>query len=153
MITTVEAEPIVLVDSFTDEREMYAHALRRQRTLVEFDNGEAAYEFSKSMDPALIITDAVLVGRTGGIDLTYRLKHDERTKKVPVIIVSDQRRNGDRTRALDAGCDLYLQKPCLPDVLVAEARRLIRLRAVQTRNKSKELIERALRIRDCRLAH
>ena len=54
-----------------------------------------------------------------------QLKRDERTKRIPVIVLTARAWEGDRERALGCGCDLFLAKPCLPQVLTQAIRRLL----------------------------
>jgi DNA-binding response OmpR family regulator len=60
-----------------------------------------------------------------GIELCQRLRADSRTSDIPVLAVTGY---GDRhypDRAIQAGADYVLIKPCDPDTIVAEARRLL----------------------------
>ena len=49
------------------------------------------------------------------------------TKAIPVIVLTACGWRSERDRARAAGCDVFLAKPCLPDLLVREIRRLLRL--------------------------
>jgi two-component system, cell cycle response regulator DivK len=60
-----------------------------------------------------------------GIQLIDRLRGDDRTKNTPIIVLTACAWPSDRVRATDAGCDAFLPKPCLPDELLREVRRLL----------------------------
>jgi CheY-like chemotaxis protein len=64
-----------------------------------------------------------------------RLRADERTKGKPIIVLTARVFEPDQVRAHAAGCDIFLPKPCLPDTLVDEIRRMlaVRSRPVRTR--------------------
>ena len=97
------------------------------RTLLTNADGMAtlqALEKAIQACPDLIVTDIAVPG-IDGIELCRRLRADERTRSVPVLAITGY---GDRRypdRAIDAGADHVLIKPCGPDVLVSEARRLL----------------------------
>jgi len=60
-----------------------------------------------------------------GIEFIARLKRHERTKRIPVIVVTACAWKSDCERAEEAGCDVFLSKPCLPDLLLREVRLLL----------------------------
>lgn len=60
-----------------------------------------------------------------GYEATRRIKADARTASVPIIAVTSYAMSGDRKKCMDAGCDDYITKPCLPPDLVAMIRKHI----------------------------
>lgn len=58
----------------------------------------------------LILMDIGLPGMDG-LELTRRLKSDERTKKIPVVALTANAMKGDEQNAFDAGCAGYITKP------------------------------------------
>ncbi|HTK28311.1 MAG TPA: response regulator [Vicinamibacterales bacterium] len=88
-------------------------------------NGFQAFEKALTKNPDLILTDIAVPG-IDGIELCRRLRADLRTRDIPVLAITGY---GDRhypDRAIGAGADHVLSKPCPAGVLVEEARRLIR---------------------------
>jgi CheY-like chemotaxis protein len=73
----------------------------------------------------IIVTGLLLLGDIDGIEFIARLKRDERTKRIPLIVVTACAWQSDRHRAEEAGCDIFLAKPCLPDHLLREVRLLL----------------------------
>jgi CheY-like chemotaxis protein len=67
-----------------------------------------------------------------GIEFIGRLKGDERTKANPGDRVDGMRMESDRERSEQAGCDVFLPKPCLPEDLLREVRRLRRAHRSRT---------------------
>jgi DNA-binding response OmpR family regulator len=59
-----------------------------------------------------------------GVELTRRLRMQNATARIPIVIITTSIGREDRHAAWQAGCNSYLQLPCLPDTLVAEVRRL-----------------------------
>jgi CheY-like chemotaxis protein len=73
----------------------------------------------------VIVTGILLPGRMDGVEFISQLRSDERTRTMPVIVLTTCAWQHERERAVGAGCDVFLSKPCLPDALVAEVRRLL----------------------------
>jgi len=74
--------------------------------------------------PDIIIMDLSLPVMDGW-EATRRLKADERTRRIPVVALTGHALAGHSKVAQEAGCDSFLAKPCLPDQLVAEIRRML----------------------------
>jgi two-component system cell cycle response regulator DivK len=74
-----------------------------------------------------VIVTGILLAASGmdGIALIDRLRGDDRTKNTPIIVLTACAWPSDRARATAAGCDVFLPKPCLPDELLREVRRLL----------------------------
>ena len=117
---------ILLISDSSDEREMYAESLRQEGfSTLQASTAADAYRLASELAPAAIVTDVRLEGDEDGLHLTERIKHDERIKDVPVVILTGQVFPRDREAAARAGCDMFLPKPCLPDALSAAVSRLI----------------------------
>jgi len=119
-------KPIVLVvDDFADNREMYSEYLAFSGyDVIEARNGVEAIEAARQRLPDIIIMDLSLPVMDGW-EATRRLKADERTRAIPVVALTGHALAGHFKGAQEAGCDSFLYKPCLPDQLVAEIRRML----------------------------
>ena len=73
----------------------------------------------------VIITGMRLPGEIDGVDLIALLKHENRTKNIPIVVLTACAWNTERESAEAAGCDLFLSKPCLPCELLRQLRRLL----------------------------
>jgi CheY-like chemotaxis protein len=60
-----------------------------------------------------------------GWEATRRLKADQRTNAIPVVALTGHAMQGHSKGAMEAGCDAFVAKPCLPDQLVAEIRKML----------------------------
>ncbi len=78
--------------------------------------------------PDLVILDWMLPDRAG-IDLLRDLRSSERTKTVPVILLTAKSAESDKVAGLDAGADDYVVKPFSPRELVSRMRAVFRRRA------------------------
>ena len=89
--------------------------------------GEPA-EFRRALQeslPDLVILDVMLPGEDG-MSLLRALRHDARTRRVPVILVTARDAEMDKVNGLDAGADDYLTKPFGVMELLARVRALLR---------------------------
>jgi len=124
--TDVQHRALVLVvDDFADNREMYSEYLSLSGyDVIEAKNGMEAIDAAQARQPDIIIMDLSLPVMDGW-EATRRLKADERTRYIPVVALTGHALEGHSRGAKDAGCDSFLAKPCLPDQLVAEIKRML----------------------------
>ena len=85
---------------------------------------EEALRIAVEMKPAVLVTDLRFNGAIDGIELIRRLREDRRTSGVRTILLTGVAMGEDRDRAEASGCDRLLLKPCLPEALASEIRRL-----------------------------
>ena len=124
-MTQPDAPLILVVDDYQDAREMYAEYLQFSGFRVaEARNGNEAVAQAFSLRPDLILMDLSLPGMDGW-EATRVLKADERTKHIPVVALTGHALAGASAGARKAGCDSFVTKPCLPDDLVVEVRRML----------------------------
>jgi two-component system cell cycle response regulator DivK len=117
---------VLLVDGAPDDREMYAEYLRRLGySTLQADNAEDAYRIARDLSPSIVVAELRLRGHEDGVGLTNRLKNDERTKDVPVVMLTASPFDANRQAAERAGCACFLTKPCLPDALVQTVQRVL----------------------------
>ena len=123
---TEKTSPLILVvDDYQDAREMYAEYLQFSGFRVaEARNGNEAVEKAFELRPDLILMDLSLPGKDGW-EATRELKSDERTRHIPVVALTGHALAGASEGAKRAGCDSFVTKPCLPDDLVVEVRRML----------------------------
>lgn len=81
-------------------------------------DGLEGYSKACECNPDLVLVDVVMPGMTG-IELLRKLKSEERTRKIPVILFSVLCREVDRRMALDFGAADFLTKPCDPSEMMA----------------------------------
>jgi len=126
-MSTHQGPLILVVDDYEDAREMYAEFLRFCGFRVaEARNGNEALEQAFALMPDLILMDLSLPGMDGW-EATRQLKADDRTRQIPVVALTGHALAGASEGAKKAGCDSFVTKPCLPDDLVVEVRRMLGL--------------------------
>jgi two-component system cell cycle response regulator DivK len=116
---------VLLVDDSEDNREVYAQYLTLSGFRVEMAvDGVEAVEKAASLTPDVIVMDLAMP-RLDGWEATRRIKAAPATAGTPVIALTGNADAESKRKTQEAGCSGYLTKPCMPDVLVAEIRRLL----------------------------
>jgi len=124
-MTEQKAPLILVVDDYQDAREMYAEYLQFSGFRVaEARNGNEAVDQAFALLPDLILMDLSLPGKDGW-EATKELKADTRTRHIPIVALTGHALAGASDGAKKAGCDSFVTKPCLPDDLVVEVRRML----------------------------
>jgi len=124
-MTEQNAPLILVVDDYQDAREMYAEYLQFSGFRVaEARNGNEAVEQAFALKPDLILMD-LQMPRMDGWEATRRLKADDSTKHIPIVALTGHALAGASEGAKRAGCDSFVTKPCLPDDLVVEVKRML----------------------------
>ncbi len=117
---------ILIVDDEQAIREMVCFALTRAgmecRDAVDANDAQA--EIMRSL-PDLILLDWMLPGLSG-IDYAKRLRRDELTREIPIIMLTARGTEDDRVRGLDSGADDYLSKPFSTRELIARINAVLR---------------------------
>ena len=128
-MTDQRNSPLVLVvEDYQDAREMYAAYLQFSGYRVaEATNGIEAIEQANELMPDIILMDLALP-KMDGWEATRRLKMAEKTRHIPIVALTGHALAGHSELAREAGCDSFVTKPCLPDALVAEIKRMLTAR-------------------------
>ena len=114
---------ILLVDDDEDQRELCGMTLRRFDFRTEqAGNGEIALERAFALRPDAILLDHSMPVMDGP-ETARRLRADERTREIPIVMMTGFGASTSAGRAARAGdCDAYLTKPCTTDEVVAALR-------------------------------
>jgi CheY-like chemotaxis protein len=119
---------VLLVDDHPDNLHMYALALAAAGFEVhEARNGQEALERVAGFRPDIIVMDLGMPVMDGWA-ATTKLKADRSSRSIPLIVLTGHVVSGEGARARTMGADAYLTKPCFPDDLLYEIRRLLRRR-------------------------
>ena len=121
-----DSSPLVLVvDDFQDNREMFAEFLSLSGFRVaEAATGREAIDRGFELLPDVILMDLSLP-ELDGWEATRQLKSDPRTRHIPIVALTGHALADHSREAREAGCDAFLTKPCLPEVLVIEIRKML----------------------------
>jgi len=109
---------------------------------VVFD-GVAAQREIDAVLPDVVLLDWMLPGESG-VSLAKRWRQQERTKAVPIIMLTARTEESDKVQGLDAGADDYVTKPFSTHELLARIRAVLRRRAPEVVNDAVQLGELSL---------
>lgn len=118
--------PVVLLvqQSRDDGLDMYTEFLRYNGLApIAVSSAKEARQLAPRAD--IIVTGIKLDDAVDGVELVSRLRHADATKRTPIVVLTACAEPGDRRRARHAGCDTFLPKPCLPNELLRQVRRLL----------------------------
>jgi two-component system, cell cycle response regulator DivK len=136
MTTKSDRPRVLLVDDYPDAREMYTEYLQYSGfDVVEAGNGMEALQRAVDETPDIILMDLSLPVMDGW-EATRRLKSDQRTASIPVVALTGHALAGISEGAKKAGCDAFVTKPCLPEDLVKEIRRILASPSASSNRKS-----------------
>lgn len=124
---------VIVVDDFDDGRELVAELLELSgfRTAQARDGLEALQLLSTLDDADLMVLDLALP-RLDGFEVAARVRRDPLRRALPIVAVTGHATPDVLERALAAGCDRALCKPCDPDLLLENVRELIQLRRLRS---------------------
>lgn len=122
---TVEAN-VLIVDDEDAILTLLRYNLEKEGfNVVSTGDGQEALTLVAEKRPDIIVLDWMLPGLSG-IEVCERLRGNNETKGIPIIMLSARGEEGDRIRGLDAGADDYMVKPFSPNELAARIRAVFR---------------------------
>lgn len=133
--TTAQALPaedsdtpvLLIVEDNTDVVTYIESLLASNYQMVRAADGEAGWERALELIPDIIISD-IMMPKLDGYALCARLKTDERTNHIPVILLTAKAAADDKVAGLQRGADAFLSKPFHPEELQVRLEQLIRQR-------------------------
>jgi two-component system, OmpR family, alkaline phosphatase synthesis response regulator PhoP len=121
-------ETILVVDDEEDILELVRfHLSREGYAVLCAETGEEAWRKIRENHVDLLVIDLMLPG-IDGLELTRRLKSDQQTRSIPVVMLTAKGEEVDIVTGLELGADDYVTKPFSPRVLVARVRAVFRRR-------------------------
>jgi two-component system, OmpR family, alkaline phosphatase synthesis response regulator PhoP len=122
------AESILIVEDDSDIAESLVYNLKREgfRPMVA-ESGEKGLRIALDdrSTPSLILLDLMLPGMTG-LELCRRLRREEATENIPIIMLTAKAAEADKIAGLDIGADDYIVKPFSTKEVIARVRAVLR---------------------------
>src|SRR5690348_17853464 len=135
---------ILVVEDEASIRDMVAFALRKaDMEAIHAADARAALVAISDTPPDLILLDWMLPGMTG-LELARRLRSEEHTAEVPIIMLTARGEEMDRVNGLEAGVDDYVVKPFSTRELIARIKAVLRDRKSTRLNSSHPSISYAV---------
>jgi class 3 adenylate cyclase len=130
---------VLVVDDDPDMATLLARVLAKEGMAVDtVYDGDAALVHAMSAAPDLILLDVMLPGASG-FEICERLKADEATALIPIILVTALEDTPSRVRGIEAGADDFLSKPVKVEELIARVKTLRRLHETRRELESRRL--------------
>jgi len=133
-------DTILIVEDEEDIQELVRYTLEREgHIVVAAETGEKGLAAVRGARPALILLDLMLPGLDGK-EVCRRLKQEEATRSIPVIMLTARGEEADIVAGLELGADDYITKPFSTKVLAARVGAVLR-RAARTVPAAQDVIE------------
>lgn len=117
---------ILLVEDNADVVAYTASCLPEYRLAVGKD-GREGFDIATELIPDLIVTD-VMMPLVDGFELVNKLRRNENTSHIPVIMLTAKADIGSKLEGLQQGADAYLEKPFIEEELLVRIRKLLEMR-------------------------
>lgn len=101
---------ILIVEDNKDIRSLLKNELQAGFSILEALDGKKGYEAATQHIPDLIITD-VMMPVQNGIEMTRRLRENNNTRHIPIIMLTARTTMDDNIEGLESGADVYITKP------------------------------------------
>lgn len=137
--TDPDATLVLIIEDNADVRFFIRENLRPIYQVMEAADGEEGYSMAVETIPDLILSD-VMMPKLDGVALCRKLKTNEKTAHVPLILLTAKASGGDKIEGLETGADDYLIKPFDAAELLVRIKNLIESRRKLREHFSREII-------------
>ena len=124
----LRAHVALVVDDTPDIIRLVHTSLRTHFKVISAEDGLKGLEMALRERPSLVVADLMMPG-IDGLELTRRLRADETTRHIPVLMLTARGDLDDRVAGLETGVSAYLAKPFSPRELLTTARALVQAQA------------------------
>jgi DNA-binding response OmpR family regulator len=119
------AETILVAEDQQHIRALIEYKLKNSGyEVVAVEDGVAALSKAREIIPALILLDVMMPLMTG-FEVLSALKQDEKTKSIPILLVTAQSKEDEVLKGLELGAEDYITKPFSPNELAARVKKVL----------------------------
>jgi len=130
---------LLIVEDNPELRKLIRETFEHTYQVLESENGALGLALATEQIPDLVISD-VMMPEMDGLEFCSRLKTDERTSHIPVVMLTAKSSQADHVSGLEKGADLYLSKPFSTRVLELNVRNLLALREKMREKFNRQLL-------------
>jgi signal transduction histidine kinase/DNA-binding response OmpR family regulator len=123
----VHSDVILIIEDNKDLRDFITSILQKEFTVLAAANGEEGLSMARQHVPSLIVSD-LMMPVMDGIAMTERIKNDERTSHIPIVLLTAKNEYESRLEGFKTGADDYLTKPFSTEELCVRITNLIEQR-------------------------
>ncbi|HEY9700864.1 MAG TPA: response regulator [Allocoleopsis sp.] len=117
---------VLIVDDSNTQCEIIAELLQKSGISIDIaTNGVEALEKVNSGHPDLVVLD-IIMPEMNGYEVCRKIKGDDQTKNIPVVMCSTKSEEFDRYWGMTNGADAYISKPFHPNDLIGTVKQLLR---------------------------
>jgi len=133
-----KAYSLLIAEDNTELRLLIQETFAGQYNIISCENGLIGWNTAAEQIPDLIISD-VMMPEMDGFTLCEKLKTDERTSHIPVILLTAKSSQNDQVSGLETGADIYLTKPFSTKILELNVRNLLAGREKMREHLNKQI--------------
>jgi CheY-like chemotaxis protein len=140
-------KPVILVvdDQFQNIELLEAYLVGQGYEIVKAASGQEALEKLIHNQIDLVLLDVMMPGMSG-IEVLEKLRADEKTRLIPVVMVTALKETEDKVKALESGCDDFISKPVDKVELLARVKSILKisyyLRQLNEEEKFKTVVDK-----------
>src|SRR4051812_20943714 len=117
---------VLVIDDEKDVLELVRFNLEKEHLdVITATDGQSGLEIGLNHKPDLVLLDLMMPGMSG-LEVCKKLRGDERTSRVPIIMLTAKAAEADKIIGLEMGADDYITKPFSPRELLARVRAVLR---------------------------
>jgi len=136
---------LVVDDQFQNNELLEAYLVPQGYEVVKAGSGEEALEKLSNNQIDLILLD-IMMPKMSGLEVLKNLRADEKTKAIPVVMVTALKETEDKVKALEAGCDDFISKPFGKVELLARVKSILKIsyyrRQLEENEKFKAVVDK-----------
>jgi len=143
----MKEKPVILVvdDQLQNIELLEAYLVPQGYEIVKAASGEEAFDKISGNQIDLILLD-IMMPRISGLEVLEKLRAGEKTKSIPVVMVTALKETEDKIRALEAGCDDFISKPFDKVELLARVKSILKIsyyrRQLEEKGKFKSVVDK-----------
>ncbi|MFA5276815.1 MAG: response regulator [Candidatus Omnitrophota bacterium] len=143
----MKGKPVILVvdDQFQNIELLEAYLVPQGYEIVRASSGEEAMEKLSYNSIDLVLLD-IMMPRMSGLEVLEKLRVNEKTKAIPVVMVTALKETEDKVKALEAGCDDFISKPFDKIELLARVKSILKIsyyiKQLDEKDKFKEVVDK-----------